>query len=282
MHCTTALESDAVLIAQITDTHIRAEGKLCYGKLDTFTYLERCVAHINALSPRPDAVLVTGDITDFACRAAYERAAAAFAQLVMPFYLVPGNHDDPALIRAVFNDHEYLPDAGFVQYAIDTYAIRLIGLDTQVIGESGGLLCAQRLAWLTAQLLAAPNKPTLLFMHHPPFETGIGHMDVQNCANAAALGHLVQQNQQIKYILCGHVHRQIETAWCGTVVAVGPSPAHAVALDIEVGAEPSFVLEPPCIKLLHWNGAQLIGHLSFIGEFAGPYPFYDAAGKLID
>ncbi len=103
-----------------------------------------------------------------------------------------------------------------IQYVIDDYPVRMIGLDTQVIGKPYGLMCEDRINWLEQQLSAAPDRPTLVFMHHPPFDTGIEHMDLQNCRNGEALGALVEKHSQIKYILCGHVHRQIEVH--GTVL----------------------------------------------------------------
>lgn len=271
-----------MLIAQITDTHIKAPGKLSYGKVDTCKYLEQCIVHINALTPRPDVVLVTGDITDFGRAEEYHLSSLLFNQLAMPYFVIPGNHDLPDAMRTEFSGHSYLPNDGFVQYVIEDYPVRMIGLDTQVIGAPYGFMCRERLDWLEQQLLAQPERPTLLFMHHPPFDVGIEHMDVQNCRNGEALGDLVEQHPQIKYILCGHVHRPIEVAWHGIIAAIGPSPCHSVALDLNPAGPSAFRLEPRAIKLLHWNGVNLIGHLSFIGEYEGPYPFYDADGRLIE
>ena len=227
-------------------------------------------------------MLVTGDITDFGRAEEYQQAGFLLNQLNMPYFVIPGNHDLPDAMRREFTDHDYLPTEGFLQYVLEDYALRMIGLDTQVVGEPYGLMCETRLDWLEQQLQAETERPTLLFMHHPPFLTGIEHMDVQNCRNGEALGRLVEQHTQIKYILCGHVHRQIELAWHGTMASIGPSPVHSVALDLNPGGPSAFRLEPRSIKLLYWDGTHLIGHLSFIGEHDGPYPFYDADGNLIE
>ena len=47
------------LLVQITDTHIVERGKLLYGLADTARHLAESVAEINAMRPRPDAVLGT-------------------------------------------------------------------------------------------------------------------------------------------------------------------------------------------------------------------------------
>lgn len=52
-------------LAHISDAHIKAHGKLSYGKVDTLGALTRCIHHINGMKPRPDAVVISGDLVDF-------------------------------------------------------------------------------------------------------------------------------------------------------------------------------------------------------------------------
>jgi energy-coupling factor transporter ATP-binding protein EcfA2 len=96
------------------------------------------------------------------------------------------------------------------------------------------------------------------------------------------LGNLLRKQPQVCRILCGHVHRPIHTQWNGLSVSIAPSASHYVALDL--GKEPprEFYLEPPSIHLHSWHDHCLVTHLSFVGQFAGPYPFYDELGRLID
>src|SRR5258706_16460452 len=148
-----------MLIAQMTDLHIKPPGKLAYGGVDTAAMLRAAIAHLTALRPAPDALLLTGDLVDAGSAAEYALLRALLAPVRCPLYLIPGNHDDRAALRAAFADHRYLPPDGFIQYVIDDQAVRLIGLDTLVPGEGGGTLCAARLAWLAAQLDAAPARP---------------------------------------------------------------------------------------------------------------------------
>ena len=272
-----------MIIAQITDPHIRAGGRLAYRKVDTAVGLTACVAHLNALNPIPDVVVVSGDVADFGTPEEYAVARPILDQLSMPYFVVPGNHDDRDNMHRAFSDHRYLPSAGFMNYAIDDYAVRLVGLDTLVSGKAYGELCRERLDWLQACLNQEPDNPTLIFMHHPPFLTGIKHMDWQNCRNSEALGDIVSGHSQVQMILCGHVHRAIEISWAGTIASIGPSPCHAVALDLLDHQNPAFTLEPPACRLVYLNDDNcLISHLSYIGQFGGPYPFFNADGTLID
>jgi len=272
-----------MLIAQVTDSHIKAKGRLAYQNVDTAVNLQRCIQHLIDLDPLPDVVLMTGDLTDFGRVEEYELLRELIAPLVMPVYVIPGNHDERENFRKAFDDHPYLPRTGDLRYVVDDYPLRMIGLDTTIPGKPGGELCSNRLAWLDQQLEGKPDSPTVIFMHHPPITTGIQHMDVQNCNNGDAFGRLLETHPQVFQVMCGHVHRPIHTQWHGVTVSIAPSASHYVALDLRENASANFYLEPPAVQLYEWcDDSHLVAHLSFIGEFDGPYPFYDAHGKLID
>jgi Icc protein len=270
-----------VIIAQITDTHIREAGALAYRRVETAGYLARAVEHLLVLTPRPDLVLATGDLVDTGGVGEYRRLRALLDPLPMPVYLIPGNHDDRAALREVFADHRYLPRAGFLHFTVEGWPVRLIGLDTLVPGKGTGLVCPQRLGWLASRLDEAPDRPTVLFMHHPPFATGIRHMDALGLAGAEPLAALVARHPQVERVVCGHLHRPIQVRWAGTVASTAPSTAHQVALDLSDDAPATFVMEPPACQLHVWRtGTGLITHTSYIGRFDGPYPFFEG-GRLI-
>ena len=65
-------------------------------------------------------------------------------------------------------------------------------------------------------------------------------------------------------------------------MSIAPSASHYVALDLGEDSPRDFYLEPPTVHLHRWHGDSLVTHLSFVGEFEGPFPFYDEHGKLID
>ena len=275
-----------MLLCQITDLHIKAERKLAYGRVDTAGMLERCVAAILRLAPAPDAVLITGDLVDRGSDAEYELLAQLIAPLStqgnLPVYLVAGNHDEREALRRNFPAHSYLRQwAPFVQYAIDAHALRIVALDTVIPGQGGGLVCAERLDWLDRTLSQAPEQPTVILMHHPPFVTGIGHMDRVGLDNSDALEAVVRRHPQVERVMCGHLHRSIQARFGGTVASTCPSTAHQVALDLASPSPDNFVMEPPGYQLHFWNGKQLVTHTAVLGDFAGPYPFR-TAGRLID
>ncbi len=265
-----------MIIAQITDLHVRPEGLLAYERVSTNRMLKEALGHLNEMRPRPDVVIATGDLADRGLAEEYALLADMLGELEMPVFLVPGNHDDRAALALAFPGHGYLPRAGgFLHYAIEDYPVRLIGLDTVVPGEAGGLLCVERLAWFAARLAEAPARPTLVFMHHPPFASGVKHMDAIGLAGSEGFAAIVRQHPEIERILCGHLHRPIQMRWHGTLASTGPSTAHQVVLDLRHDAPAVFNLEPPACQLHVWDASQgIVSHTSYIGRFDGPYPFF--------
>jgi 3',5'-cyclic AMP phosphodiesterase CpdA len=264
-----------MLLAQISDLHVTAQGKKLFDRIDTPDFLARAVAHLNALEPRPDFALATGDLVDEGSVAEYEQVRGLLDGLRMPWALLPGNHDERANLRRVFAGRGRVPDDGdFIQFCVEELPLRLIALDTVIPGASGGTLCARRLAWLAARLAERPAHPTLVAMHHPPFVSGLGEMDAINCANSEALGAIVAEHPQIERIVCGHVHRPMVLRWHGTVVTTAPATAHQVALDLKDGSPTSWIMEPPACHLHYWQpGAGLVTHLSYIGDYGPPTPY---------
>ncbi len=82
-----------MLLAQISDLHIKNPGALAYRRVDTAAALTRCIARLNALAPRPDAVIMTGDLVDQGSPEQYRHLKSLLAALEIPYYLLVGNHD---------------------------------------------------------------------------------------------------------------------------------------------------------------------------------------------
>jgi 3',5'-cyclic-AMP phosphodiesterase len=271
-----------MLIAQITDTHIRMPGRLAYRKVDTAAMLRPCVRALMALHPRPDLIVHTGDLVDFGEDAEYAHLREILTPLAIEIIAIPGNHDARDPMRRAFADHAHMPRSGFLQFAVRRGPLRIVGLDTLVPGSGGGAVCPERLAWLEATLSAEPKAPTLILMHHPPFVTGIAHMDRLGLAGREGFAAIAERHPQIQAILCGHVHRAIHARVGGRAAMICPSPAHQVALDLTEGGPSAFRLEPPGFMLHRWHDNQLVSHVAVLGDWPGPFPFFDASGQLID
>ncbi|EKU97505.1 putative phosphohydrolase [Leptolyngbya sp. PCC 7375] len=269
-----------ILIAQISDLHVQRSGKLAYGIVDTNSLVAEAIARLSRLNPQPDVVVASGDLIQDGTVEEYELLKAMLAPLQCPVYLMPGNHDHRDHLRQVFNTHTYLPRASsHLSYAVDNYPMRMLMLDSIIPGKGGGCIDAERLAWLGQQLSAAPETPTLMFMHHPPFATGIPWMDRKRFQGRGALAELIRQHPQVKRISCGHLHRTIYCPWAGTVASSQPSLVHQSAIDFDPDSSSQFVMEPPAYQLHVWTKETLVSHTMYVGEFDGPYRFSD--GKKV-
>jgi 3',5'-cyclic-AMP phosphodiesterase len=266
-----------MIVAQLSDPHIVAPGALLYGRVDTAEFLARSVAEINRLDPLPDIAVITGDLVDHGEAAEYEHLRALLAPLAMPVFVIAGNHDAREPLRRAFRADGYLPAAGFLQFTVEDFPVRLVALDTLLPGDHRGVLCAERLAWLDLTLAAAPERPTLVLMHHPPFATGIDFMDRYGLLNATDCAAVVARHPQIERILCGHLHRAIDRRFAGTIAGTAPSTAHQIRLNLTPAAPLRFMFEPPGYQLHVWQDAGLVTHTAVVGEWPGPYPFRPAA-----
>jgi Icc protein len=259
-----------VLVAQITDLHLGFDP----GNPDELNRqrLDRTLRRLVEMTPRPDLLLATGDIADNGDdEESYARFKEAIAGLPFPVYPAMGNHDSRAPFLEAFPDT--VQAGGFIQYAIEDLPVRILVLDTLEVGRHGGGFCEVRAQWLRARLAEAPDRPTLIVLHHPPIATGLSWMtENPEAAWVRRLRAIVERQDNIVAMVSGHLHRPITTSWAGTTLAVCPATAPQVALDLEpMDAEapdnrPMIVADQPWFALHYWNGQGLITHFDTAEE----------------
>ncbi len=246
-----------MLLAQLSDPHIGAD----WGIGDPVAGLEATVAAIRTLQPRPDAVLVSGDLTDNAADSEYAQVRELLSPLRAPVYVLPGNHDERGALRRNFG----LPGAGAepVQYSVDLGGeLRLVALDSLRPGEDSGSLDRERLGWLEAELAAAPEVPTLIAMHHPPALTGLAPWDEIGLPDGDrhALGEVIVRHPQVRRIVAGHVHRTFasELADCPTLTI----PSTFVQAGLNFAAQELELAEGPAAFAVHaMVDGELVSHV---------------------
>ena len=274
-----------VHIAQISDLHIKPPGSLAYRRVDTAKALERCVAALNEFKPAPDFVVISGDLADTPTAEEYQYLDRLLAPLKLPFAGIPGNHDSRELMRAAFPSAAYASASGALNQKVEVGGLDLVLLDSSVPGGPHGTLDAPTVQWLDATLADLPNRPALIFLHHPPFKAGIWHMDRQNLLNADELAPIVKRHPRVRLIGTGHIHRTALTMFAGVPTTICPAPNHAVDLDLAELREPSFKVEPPAFHLHTWFPGEgfgdIVTHQVPIGQFDGPHPFFGPDGKLL-
>lgn len=260
-----------VIVAQFSDLHVMEEGARNRHGIDPAPGLMHCIASLNALQAPPDLLVLSGDLVNEGNEAEYRRLRGLLAGLRVPLCLMPGNHDRRRPLRRVFAEHDYLGRSGRIHYYRDVRGLRLIALDTVVEGEDAGDLDDAQLQWLDSLLRAAPQQPALVFMHHPPVSTGFSQMDRISLApaSAARLGSIIASHPQVRALLCGHVHRDVQSVWQGALVSVCPSTAFQAQLRFGRGKFEASHSEPPAYRLHHWDGAALVSHTVAVPPAAG-------------
>lgn len=251
-----------MLIAQITDTHIveKNEHWLSEPLTKTSERLARVVSCINEMKPKPDVVLLTGDASDTGTPASYLHLKELLEPLKVPFFVIPGNHDSREEMRNAFANRPYMPSEGFIHYTIDDYPIRLIGLDTHVPGEDFGRLCEKRLDWLNQVISRKDEKPTLIFMHHPPAKTGNKIFDSINCLTDPRFESLIISQKHLLAIVTGHYHHLCVTSYGSKSCFIAPSvaPVHYFANPEQDDKVTALELEDPAITLHKWHGGNVM------------------------
>jgi Icc protein len=207
------------LLVQLSDLHIGGNEN----GMDPIPRLDAVIEAVRALPNRPDAVLVSGDLTDDGAEEGYRLAREMLARLEVPLHVIPGNHDDRARLRKVFD----LPGTGDepINYSVEVGSLRLVAFDSIVPGQDPGDFPPEQLRWLDQELAATPEAPTLLALHHTPLTTGVPEWDAINlpASQRQALAEVVARHPQLRVIVGGHLHRVVLSSLAGCPVLAAPS-----------------------------------------------------------
>ena len=263
-----------MIIAQISDSHIAAGVKKTFDVAPMAENLLRCVSHINALKPTPDLVLVTGDITNDGTLAGAQRATIILGQLKAPYYIVPGNHDDREVLNFVFGNRACPKNAdGFIQYEIDGYDLRLIGMDSISLMAPGGEICSKRLAWLEKRLSQSDERPVVIFMHHPPVKFAVPETDIDGFIGVNEFWGLLEKHRRLERILCGHIHLPTFISWKNCVISTAPSIGMRLTIDLTLENPSRFILEEPSYHLHYWTPEKMLITHTMVAAHEKEYPF---------
>ena len=232
---------------QLSDLHVVAPGTLASGRLDTPAQLRKAVdallLRLPAIGPI-DAVIVTGDISDDGSAESYDTARLELNRLGLPLLAVPGNHDRREGFRGCFGDLEFIPKTGLIDWVQDIGDTRVVGLDTLIEGQGGGLLRRESLDLLAKALDTAQDRSVLVALHHPPLRTGIRFMDAIKLENPEDLELCLAQFAAPVRVIAGHVHGVFHGFLGHHSVYTAPSLCSAFALDRRVEAPVGFMSGP--------------------------------------
>ena len=204
-----------MLIAQVSDIHAAPDN-------DHLARFDRVLGWLAQL--QPDVLVLSGDITDDGWLEGYQQTAARMRQQTYPSLILPGNSDDRRLMRGVWGEDAWANNTcdGALHAVYEAGDLRLIGLDSTVAGQDYGSV-TDHLGWLEDQLNRADAMPSLLFLHHHVFASGIPTLDDTRCRGLEPLAEVIKSaaNRPLA-IASGHVHRPVAGLFAGI-------PAHICA-----------------------------------------------------
>ncbi len=224
-----------MLVAQLSDTHLLADAEASLFGHNTTRNL---VAVLDALPPRVDVMVVTGDIAEDGAPDAYRRAKSLTAGRAQHRYFLAGNHDDPDAMRAVLGPTEPLRMVPIGEH----WTLALV--NSQWVGHEPGRVGDETLAQLR-DVLGRVQAHVILCLHHPP---------ASPCPNLACgmaePGPLeeVIDSGPVRLVLSGHVHQQFDVTRRGVRFLGAPSTFR----QLRHGGDPHYTdtREPPAAQLV--------------------------------
>ena len=226
------------VIAHVSDTHF---GNDVQDPRDRATAVKD---HLLAMSPRPDVLVVTGDLTDHGLAEEYAVARAWLDLWPGPLAVCPGNHDvRQAFVEGLGVSSRSVVEAGNLRFVMLDSLIDAV--DGVLVDE--GRIGNDQLAWLDEQLSASAT-PTLVCLHHPPTTIGLELMDPIRLLDTPALAAVLDRHPHVLATLVGHAHTMCATTFAGRPLLVGGGVVSTVTSTAEpvetlwYSAPPSFAL----------------------------------------
>src|SRR5579872_3975371 len=227
--------------------------------------LDRALESLRSLDRRPAFVLVTGDCSSDGSTDSYERLARKVAELGVPIYYIPGNHDNAALMARVLLGRELAPHQKLTQ-TFEALGWRFVLLDSSVPGEDGGDLGDAQRAWLRTTLAAHPSTQTIVVVHHNPMPVGSAWLDTMTIADANALAAILETSSQVRAVLFGHIHQVFETRRNGAQYLSAPSTFFQFKPHSDRFGKDD---RPPGVRVIRLNGDSV---RSAVYRFGEPLP----------
>lgn len=248
-------------LIHLTDAHFVPPGQTLYGG-DPRKVLEAAVAEINRHHADAELLCITGDLAHWGEDEALASLADVLSRLTPPVELLIGNHDD----REAFARHfpgQRRDENGFVQSMRRSPQGRLLFLDTTMPGDHCGIYCAARRSWLARQLQDAEDadEAVFLFMHHPPFATGMACLDLFPLREPEAFATTIAPYaRRIRHIFFGHIHRPLCGNWRGISFSSLRGMNHQCWLAFDVADTIIGSFEPPSYAVVLIDEASVIAH----------------------
>jgi Icc protein len=241
-------------IAHISDFHLPTKpGQSVSGALPDANLIE-AVAALKRQVPKPDLIVLGGDLLEDGQKGNYEAIAELFKDVQVPLHTVVGNHDDLKALKksSLVEKGKNYPGYG----SFDHDKLHLILLNTAGTGKPHGNIEEEQLLWLSEDLWANHDKPVLIFMHHHPINSGVPWLDKMKLENADAFWEIIPPYaKNIFGVFFAHLHIQISTVVRGVLVAGPPAVCFQYSGNSDV-SKPELSAEQPGFNLIDVKDRQ--------------------------
>ncbi len=259
-------------IVQLTDLHLQAHPAVLYNGINADHHLQQCLAWIRVLEPQPDLLLLTGDLCHQGHLNAYKRLYGMLQQTGIKHLWLAGNHDDKAVMEPIYGALLGAP----YQYALGgNWQLLLLDSNYQPDGRGGGSISKVHLQQLESQLQHLTDQHILIALHHNPVSVQAHWQDDIMLANGAELVQLLQFYQQVKAVICGHVHQVLDRQVHGRRFLSAPATSVQFVAQCE-----HLTLQPelgPGLRLLDLDDTgQLFTQVQYLPKLSSPLQAYDA------
>ncbi len=193
------------LIIQITDTHLMERPEDEFVKMNPEHHFYAVMADLLERHPTAHGIIHTGDLAQVATAATYQRYLNYMQQFDIPFVQIPGNHDD----LSIFPFHTPEPTPGVVEFGNWVCIL----LNSAVSGKTDGWIQENQLEQLYTLLTQYQDRYVVLACHHHPFEMKSQWIDQHKLKNTQDFIDTIAPFDNIKAVICGHVHQESTTMW---------------------------------------------------------------------
>jgi len=198
-----------------TDPHLFASPRGMLRGVQTLPSLERVLDHAAAHSS-VEALICCGDIVNDEPEG-YAHFARLLERFGKPVYCIPGNHDDPAQLRAALSRPPFQ-----VGGHVDVSNWRIVLLDSCVPGQALGAVSADELRSLE-RALGGTDRYALICVHHQPVSMSSRWLDAIGIANADELLRVIDAHDNVRAVAWGHVHQHFDAQRRGVRLLATPS-----------------------------------------------------------
>ncbi|MAD75502.1 MAG: 3',5'-cyclic-nucleotide phosphodiesterase [Rheinheimera sp.] len=186
-------------IVQISDCHLLADMDDEYQGVKPGRYLQQAIRAVMDNPCQPDAVILSGDLSQDHSRASYQLLVQILAPLSCPVLVLPGNHDN----------YEHLNWLTGQTPVVAASSVQLPGWQLLLLDTKGdtpaGFFNARRRERLVRQFASSDAEGFWLFSHHHPLPLGSA-IDKHGWQNAEPFWQLLATEPRVKGLAHGHCH----------------------------------------------------------------------------